>query len=167
MRQLQHPDLYKRFLSIIEETGFDPCYLELEITESLLMENSSIAGETLNRLRRLGASISIDDFGKGYSSLNRLRILPVDKLKIDKSFVEGVSRDPKQRALIQAIVTVAHSLNMKVVAEGVESREQFAILCELNCDAVQGHYFSPAVPAEEFENLICANRPMANRLSNI
>jgi diguanylate cyclase (GGDEF)-like protein/PAS domain S-box-containing protein len=163
MRQLQHPDLFNRFLEILEKTGCDPTYVELEITESLLMENSTLATETLTRLRELGASISIDDFGKGYSSLNRLRQLPVDKLKIDQSFVAGISTDPGQKALIQAIVTVAHSLNMKVTAEGVETKDQLDVLCELNCDALQGHYFSPAVPAEEFEKLVCGNTLRAER----
>jgi diguanylate cyclase (GGDEF)-like protein/PAS domain S-box-containing protein len=161
MKQLREPNLFQRFFSVLDDLGYDPGYLELELTESALTENSTVVTEMLHEFRKYGVSITIDDFGTGYSSLNRLRSLPVDKLKIDRSFLRDVPQDSAQKALVQAIVTVAHSLNMKVVAEGVEREEQLSALCDLGCDAVQGHYFSPAVSPEDFEKRILTGMPVA------
>jgi len=113
-----------------------------------------LAVRTLNELRYHGVKVALDDFGTGYSSLSYLRNLPVDKLKIDKSFVDGISSDPAHKALVQAMVTVAHSLNMRVVAEGVESNDQLRAICDLDCDAWQGYLFSRPVPPEEFEEFM-------------
>jgi len=153
MRQLQEHNVVGRFLSVMEETEHDPRYLELELTESAIMKNPKTVTAMLNEFRRHGVSITIDDFGTGYSSLSRLKDLPVDKLKIDRSFLRGITSDPSQKALIKAVVTAAHNFNITVVAEGVESREQMEVLCELDCDALQGYYFSPAIPAEDFHCL--------------
>jgi diguanylate cyclase (GGDEF)-like protein/PAS domain S-box-containing protein len=154
MRQLREHDLVRRFMSVIEESGVDPQCIELELTESSIMENPMLAVKTLSEFRRNGLSITIDDFGAGYSSLSRLRKLPVDKLKIDKSFMVGLPEDRSQAALVQAMVTVAHSLDMKVVAEGVESGEQAKILGELGCDSLQGFYFSQALSCDYFQQVL-------------
>lgn len=154
MRQMRDPDLVKTILAILAETGLDARYLELELTETSIMADPETVIGILRKLRGTGVTISLDDFGTGYSSLSYLRQFPLDKLKIDKSIVNGIDRNPANRALVQAMVTVAHSLRMKVVAEGVETEEQLKILRVLGCDAWQGEHFSPAIPASQFESLL-------------
>jgi diguanylate cyclase (GGDEF)-like protein/PAS domain S-box-containing protein len=154
MRQLREPNLVDTVLEVLQEVDHSPRYLELELTETSLIANMDVAVRNLNELRRHGVKVALDDFGTGYSSLSYLRNLPVDTLKIDKSFVQGISSDPATKAMIQAMVTVAHSLDMKVVAEGVESDDQLRVLCDLDCDAWQGHLRSHAVPADDFERLL-------------
>jgi len=164
MRQLREPNLVDTILEILREVDYDPRYLELELTETSLMGNVDLAVRSLSELRDYGVKVALDDFGTGYSSLSHLRNLPVDKLKIDKSFVDGILSDSTDRALVQAMVTVAHSLNMKVVAEGVESDDQLRVLCDLGCDAWQGHLQSPAVPPEVFKRLISSPERTSSRL---
>ncbi len=127
----------------------DPSCLELEITESILMQNLSTAAMTLQALSAKGMRIFIDDFGTGYSSLSYLKRLPIDTIKIDKSFVGDITTDPDDAAIVTAIIAMAHSLRLKVVAEGVETQEQFDFLLERDCDAMQGYFFSKPLPAED------------------
>jgi EAL domain-containing protein (putative c-di-GMP-specific phosphodiesterase class I) len=132
--------------------------LELEITESLIMENVSHSIASLQAIRDLGVTIAIDDFGTGFSSLSYLSKLPVDTLKIDRSFVIDMTSGPQGLALVSTIITLAHSLKLKVVAEGVETEEQRRLLRSLKCDEMQGYLYSKAIPREAFESDFLALR---------
>jgi EAL domain-containing protein (putative c-di-GMP-specific phosphodiesterase class I) len=127
----------------------------LEITESAVMEDPERAAETLRALKATGIPhITMDDFGTGYSSLNYLRRFPVDTLKIDYSFIKDVPDNPETCILVKTIITMAQSLNLKVIAEGVEKKEQLDFLCELGCDAVQGFYFFKPMPGEDLKRIM-------------
>lgn len=164
-KQLRRPEFPDTVLTILRKTGLDPATspLTMEITESQLMENAEGSAELLKNLQARGFSVSIDDFGTGYSSLSYLKRLPVDTLKIDISFIRDITRSHDDAAIVKAIIALAHSLDMKVVAEGVETQEQFTALSVIGCDAAQGFLFSPAVPAAEFEKL--NGRSFAPRVS--
>lgn len=136
---------------ILQETGLDPNYLNLELTESVVMENAKATIKTLNELKKMGVQLSIDDFGTGYSSLSYLKQFPIDILKIDQSFVRDITTDSNDAAIATTIIALAHSLKMKVIAEGVETEKQQLFLRKNNCDGVQGFYFGRPVPAKEFE----------------
>jgi EAL domain-containing protein (putative c-di-GMP-specific phosphodiesterase class I) len=133
----------------LRETGLDPATLELEITESVVMENAPSTLATLKKLKELGVNLAIDDFGTGYSSLSYLRRFPVDFLKIDRSVTQGLGEDPTNEAIVSALVTLAHALDERVVAEGVETEAQLACLREIGCDFAQGYYFAKPLPDEE------------------
>lgn len=148
-QQFLHKNMEEEMKSIIKEQEVDPTYLEFEITESTLMSNQSAVLKMLNSFRDMGIKISIDDFGTGYSSLSYLRKYPVDIIKIDKSFVQDHSVE--SRALITAIITLASQLKMKVVVEGVETNEQWEAMKAMNCDEIQGYYFSRPLPPIELE----------------
>ncbi len=152
--QFQEKGLANSIIKVIEETGLDPHYLNLEVTETSLMENSEIAFKALNTLRGYGVKISIDDFGTGYSSLGYLKTLPVDVLKIDRSFIHDLTNSPDDSAMVTAILTLAHNLKLEVVAEGVETDEQLAVLKSLKCDEWQGFLCSEPIPAAEFKKLL-------------
>jgi diguanylate cyclase (GGDEF)-like protein len=152
-RQFQEQDLAETIVRILDETGLEPEYLELELTESSIMQNADHAAEVLTRLKSMGIDISIDDFGTGFSSLASLKRLPIDSLKIDQSFVRDVSTDPDDAALVMAIITLAHNLRLRVIAEGVETEEQLRFLDLLRCDEIQGYLFSRPLPAELLLNL--------------
>lgn len=154
-KQLRRADFPDMVLTILRRTGFDPATfaLTMEVTETELMENAESSAEILKNLQARGLSVSIDDFGTGYSSLSYLKRLPVDTLKIDISFIRDITRSHDDAAIVKAIIALAHSLDMNVVAEGVETREQFTALRVLGCDAAQGFLFSPAVPPADFEKL--------------
>ncbi len=137
--------------SIARSSGIDPRTLELELTESHLMQNIAEKAMLLNRLGELGVGLAIDDFGTGYSSLSYLKTLPVDAIKIDSSFVRDIGADPNDEAIIRAIVAMAHSLHLSVVAEGVETAAQLEALRELGCDEYQGFLESGALAAAELE----------------
>ncbi|MEO5693634.1 MAG: EAL domain-containing protein [Usitatibacter sp.] len=143
--------LYRAVEQAVQRSGIAPNTLELELTESHLMQNIEEKAALLNRLGALGVGLAIDDFGTGYSSLSYLRQLPVDSIKIDSSFVRDIGVDPDSDAIIKAIVAMAHSLRLTVVAEGVETPAQFAALKALDCDEFQGFYESPGLPAAQFE----------------
>lgn len=136
---------------VLAETGLPPGYLELELTESLLMKDMDGAVATLQALKSMGVSLAIDDFGTGYSSLNYLKRLPIDRLKIDKSFVRDITNDPNDAAIAQAVVAMANSLRLGVVAEGVETKGQLAFLRAKGCEELQGFYFSPPLPPAQLE----------------
>jgi EAL domain-containing protein (putative c-di-GMP-specific phosphodiesterase class I) len=135
----------------LAETGLDPAQMELELTETSIMENAELAVRLLTEIRGLGVKIAIDDFGTGYSSLSYLKRLPIDIVKLDRSFVMGATTDPDDAALVMAIVTLAHNLRLRVIAEGVETDEQLAFLRLLRCDEGQGYLFGKPMPAEQFK----------------
>ena len=139
---------------VLEETRTDPPCLELEITESILMQNLTTAVDTLHALSSKGIRISIDDFGTGYSSLSYIKRLPIDIIKIDKAFVRDITTDQDDAAIVSAIIAMAHSLRLRVVAEGVETQEQLDFLRSQGCDAMQGFFFSRPLPADEICRLL-------------
>jgi diguanylate cyclase (GGDEF)-like protein len=147
-RQFHDRDLSPTVIRILEETGLSPKCLELELTESSIMGDGEFAAEMLNRLKSMGINISIDDFGTGFSSLASLKRLPIDVLKIDQSFVREATSDPDDAALVMAIITLAHNLRLRVVAEGVETEDQLRFLQLLRCDEIQGDFFSKPLSAE-------------------
>lgn len=154
LRQFQQPDLVEKVNQILVETGLEPEYLELELTESLIMNDAERTIEMLNRLKRLGIKISLDDFGTGHSSLSYLKTLPLDVLKIDRAFVRNIANDPTDVAIVKTIVTLAQNLNLRTIVEGVETVEQLHLLSDLGCRDIQGYYFSKPVPADSFEILL-------------
>ncbi len=153
-RQFEQEDLLGVVIDTLHGAALDPNYLELEVTEGSLMMNSAGAANTLNHLRDLGVKVSIDDFGTGFSSLGYLKRLPIDALKIDKSFVNDATTDPDDASLVMAIITLAHNLRLKVIAEGVETEEQLRFLHLLRCDQIQGYLFSKPLPTAELEALL-------------
>lgn len=152
--QFQENDLAGIIAGIIDESGLDPHFLNLEVTETCIMENSAGAFKTLSRLRELGVKISIDDFGTGYSSLGYLKSLPIDVLKIDRSFIRDLTSNPDDSAMVSAILTLAHNLNLEVVAEGVETEEQLAVLKTMKCNEWQGYLCSQPIMADSLKNLL-------------
>ena len=157
VQQLRQPDLKKRIAAILDETGLDATALELEITESVFMEDAATAEAVLKELRSLGIGIALDDFGTGYSSLGYLKQFPLDFLKIDQSFVRGIPGNVDDVAITRTIITLAKTLGLKVIAEGVESEEQLAFLKAHGCEQFQGYLFSRPLPAEEMEALLKKN----------
>jgi diguanylate cyclase (GGDEF)-like protein/PAS domain S-box-containing protein len=152
-RQFQRQDWLKVVQSALDESGLKAQHLELEITEGLLMHNPEESALMLRRLRTLGVTVVIDDFGTGYSSLSYLTRFPIDKIKIDRSFVRDLSTDVADAAIINAIIAMAHSLDIRVIAEGVETQAQQDYLRERGCDEAQGYYFSAALSPERFAEL--------------
>jgi EAL domain-containing protein (putative c-di-GMP-specific phosphodiesterase class I) len=128
--------------------------IEVEVTENVLMQDTASIAETLSGIKQLGVGVSLDDFGTGYSSLSYLTTFQVDAIKIDRSFVMGCTDNEKNRVIIKAIIAMGHSLGMKIVAEGVETAEHYQFLKKCGCDECQGFYFSRAVPAKDFEQLL-------------
>lgn len=153
IRQFRQHDLCERILGILQETGLEARWLELEITESI-MADASFAAKTLKRMKEIGLRISIDDFGTGYSSLHYLKRFPIDKLKIDRSFVSDVLTDRNDAAIVSGISAMARNLNLTVTAEGVESEDQAAFLKEQKCQEAQGYYFSKPVSPDQMEALL-------------
>ncbi|MFG0415984.1 EAL domain-containing protein [Ectopseudomonas khazarica] len=149
-RQFAEGDLSARIAAIIERTGLPPACLEVELTESILMHDVTSAMQTLHELKRLGLCIAVDDFGTGYSSLNYLKQFPIDVLKIDRSFVDGLPEGEQDAQIARAIIAMAHSLNMMVIAEGVESQAQLDFLREHGCDEVQGYLLGRPLQAQQF-----------------
>lgn len=150
-RQFRQKGLPRTIRRILKETGLDPQYLEIELTESVLMADAAENAAKLDELKKMGVSISIDDFGTGYSSLSYLKRFPIDLLKIDRSFVAGLATDPNDTAIVTTIIVMAHALKMRVVAEGVESREQQEFLFRHRCEEVQGYYLSRPLPANDLK----------------
>ncbi len=151
--------------SMLKRTGIAPETLEIELTEGVMLENSKVAIDSLTRLNDLGVTFSLDDFGTGYSSLSYVRRLPIQRLKIDQSFVHRLGNDGQDDAIVRAIIDLGHSLALKITAEGVETREQLDRLKTLGCDEVQGDLISPPLPAKAFEMLF-SNRACPNAMAS-
>jgi diguanylate cyclase (GGDEF)-like protein len=149
-RQFQTKDLAARLQAILKEHAVHPNGLELELTESCVMQTPDLSGHTLRLLKKVGFGIALDDFGTGYSSLGYLRSFPLDVIKIDKGFVKDMVNNADNAVIVTAIIKLAHSLGMKVICEGVETKEQLDFLKEQGCDEIQGYYFSPPIPPDEF-----------------
>jgi EAL domain-containing protein (putative c-di-GMP-specific phosphodiesterase class I) len=145
-RQEGFCELIKR---VLRETGLAPQYLELELTESILLANADVMLSVVQELKAMGLTLAIDDFGTGYSSLSYLKQFPVSKLKIDRSFVQDVAVNPDDAAITTAIISMAKSLNLKVIAEGVENEAQMSFLQTRQCDEIQGYYFSKPLTPED------------------
>jgi diguanylate cyclase (GGDEF)-like protein len=163
-RQFLHAGLLNDTMRTLRDTKCSGKYVELEITESMVMHDPTGAVALIKELKALGVRIAMDDFGTGYSSLAYLRRFPIDSLKVDRSFLTDVPHDPGNVAITQAIIAMARTLHLTVIAEGVETAAQFNFLRSRGCDEVQGHYFSPAVPFEEATVLLQQNRPLTDRV---
>ena len=144
-------ELYEQVAKVLHDTGLDPTFLELEVTESAVMDDPEVALEQLHRLRELGLRLAIDDFGTGYSSLLRLKRLPVQKLKIDQGFVAGLPWDEDDAAIVRVVIALAKSMGMQVQAEGIEQVEQAQFLLDLACDMGQGYWFGRPMPAIDID----------------
>jgi EAL domain-containing protein (putative c-di-GMP-specific phosphodiesterase class I) len=154
VRQFIQKNLVDKIAKIVQETGANPELLELEVTESFAMHDIVATTQRLEELRALGVHIAIDDFGTGHSSLNYLKHLPINTLKIDRSFIKGCDQSRQDAEIVKAISVIAHSLDLKVVAEGVETKEQLKYVEELECDLVQGFIYSKPLPVTELEELL-------------
>ncbi len=152
--QLMQSNIAKNIFNILETYSVPPRLLELEITETTLMDNLATAIESLRKLNARGISIAIDDFGTGYSSLGYLKNLPINTLKIDRSFIKDICQDENDKKIVKTLISMAHSMDMKVVAEGVEERDQFDLLNQYSCDEIQGYMLSKPIPAEEITELL-------------
>ena len=157
-RQLSDPELKARIVQILETTGLEPANLELEMTESALVENATVAGTTLNELKALGIRIAVDDFGTGYATLGYLKQFAFDSLKIDRIFVRNANEDAQNSAITTAVILLGHSLKMTVIAEGVETEAELAFLKQHNCDIMQGYLFSRPEPAPIIESMLVAGQ---------
>ncbi|MBF2076269.1 MAG: EAL domain-containing protein [Synechococcales cyanobacterium C42_A2020_086] len=153
-RELLQPDIADQIIHILQETGLQPQHLELEVTESSLIINTEVASARLRQLSAIGIRFSLDDFGTGYSSLSYLHRFPVHHLKVDRSFVNTIDEKSESLKITESIVMLAHNLNMRVIAEGVENKAQLQRLREWHCEYIQGHLFSPAIPSEAATQLI-------------
>jgi diguanylate cyclase (GGDEF)-like protein/PAS domain S-box-containing protein len=153
-RQFKERNLVSHVVGALKDSGMDAKYLELEVTESLIMQDVELAIATMKELRGLGVQISIDDFGTGYSSLSALKTFPVARLKIDKSFVDGLPANENDKAVISAVISLGQKLNLRVIAEGIETEAQAAFLRENNCDEMQGYLFSRPVSPQQIEELL-------------
>lgn len=160
IKQLQQKDFLSSLQQILDETNFDPHYLELEITEGIMMDNVEEKIVLLNQFRQMGIQLSIDDFGTGYSALSYLKNLPIDTLKIDRTFIEYIDHSEQDQTIVTSLINLSHSLNLIVIAEGVEKQEQIDILRKLGCDRIQGYFFYKALPTEEIEVLLRAQAVM-------
>jgi EAL domain-containing protein (putative c-di-GMP-specific phosphodiesterase class I) len=171
--QFRGGDLPDLVADILRRTQLPPCRLELEVTESLLIDDTDLALSVLRSLKKLGVTVALDDFGTGYSSLSYLRMFPFDKIKIDKSFISGLEDDPSARSIVDAILAMARSLGMDVVAEGIETEQQSAIVCQMRCPKMQGFFFCKPLPGEAVHQYLddiaagerqrlqgCATRPV-------
>jgi EAL domain-containing protein (putative c-di-GMP-specific phosphodiesterase class I) len=152
--QLRDENFLDRIFAILRDTALDPRFLELELTESVLMKHAESTESILKTLRSRGVQIAVDDFGTGYSSLSYLRKFPIDALKIDQSFVRQITTAPAETTIVTAMISMGRSLKLRVVAEGVETQAEMAFLQAHQCDEAQGYYFSRPVPAHQFAGLL-------------
>ncbi|MFO1435011.1 MAG: EAL domain-containing protein [Gammaproteobacteria bacterium] len=166
-KQLRSPSLAENILAIVNETGIEPHFLELELTESALDTNHTATAAFMNSMAERGIRFAIDDFGVGYSSLGYLKDLPVNTLKIDRSFLRGAEHNPAQSRLIAGITSLAHGLGVAVVAEGVENSEQLNLVSVHGCDEMQGYLISRPLPASEIAPFIArvSERPAHLRIA--
>lgn len=158
--EFNQPDLIQKIVNLIAINDLEPHYLEIELTESMIMQDVNGAIATMNKLQSLGVKIAIDDFCTRYNSLINLITLPINTLKIDRYFIHNVANDPQKSAITQALIQMAHNLNLDVVAEGVETEAELAFLRQHNCNYMQGFLFSRPLPAAEFENFLLTNKSL-------
>ncbi len=156
--QFYQKKLIKTVEDVLKETGLNPQFLELELTERIILRDARAAIEMMHQLKDIGVYLSIDDFGTGYSSLSYLKQFPIDKLKIDISFVRDVMKDPNSASIAKAIIALAHNLNLKAIAEGVETENQLLFMLENQCDEIQGFYFSVPLPEESFKEMVLSGK---------
>lgn len=154
--QIREHTFIDNITNALKVSGLPPEILEIELTESTLMDDSELIIQKIDQLKDLGIHISIDDFGTGYSSINYLKSFPISKLKIDQSFVSGLPKSTEDIAIVRAIIAMAHGLGIEVIAEGVESIEQVAMLSEYDCDLFQGYYYAKPMP---FDEMLKLDRP--------
>jgi len=159
VKQFRDPAVATRIGRILAQTGADPRQVEFEVTESSVLDDTATVRRVLESQRALGVRVAIDDFGTGYSSLVHLKHLPIDSLKIDQSFIRDITTDPDDRAITAAIIALAHTLGLEVVAEGVETLEQLAFLTERGCDYYQGNCFSEPLEAAAFRTFVLSRQP--------
>ncbi len=152
--QLRDENFLEGIFAILQDTGLDPRFLELELTESVLMRHAESAPSILRTLRAKGVQIAVDDFGTGYSSLSYLKKFPMDAIKIDQSFVRQIATVPDETIIVAAVIAMGRSLKLRVIAEGVETPEQLAFLQAHQCDEAQGYYFGKAVLPQQFAKLL-------------
>jgi diguanylate cyclase len=164
--QFRLANLVDQIRRALEASGLNPQLLEVELTETAVMSDAEESIQILEAISRMGVLVSIDDFGTGYSSMSYLRRFPIDKLKIDRCFVDQMTRRPEDASIVQAIISLAHSLHLKVIAEGVETPEQLALLAELGCDQYQGFHFSPALEPTQFLAFVKQSRADARSLTD-
>ncbi|HEU4375980.1 MAG TPA: EAL domain-containing protein, partial [Telluria sp.] len=164
-RQCAHPDLEAVVRRALEQSGLPAQFLELELTESISMADPEESVPMMERMKRIGVMLSIDDFGTGYSNMSYLRRFPIDRLKLDISFVRDITTDPGSLAIADAIITMSHSLHVEVVAEGVETEGQLALLASRDCDIVQGYFFSKPLAVPELERLLRDERRLPAALT--
>jgi EAL domain-containing protein (putative c-di-GMP-specific phosphodiesterase class I) len=157
-KQLQEPELVRDLAEILRETGLEPGSLHVEITESVMMADTDFSVTRLKELKMLGVRLAVDDFGTGYSSLNYIRRFPIDVLKIDKSFIDGITDEGEVSALTEAILQLSKILRLHAVAEGIETREQLDRLLELNCELGQGYLFARPLERKAIESLVASGR---------
>ena len=157
--QFRQKDFVEQLANSVRKQGITSSRIELELTESIIMRDAETTIKILGRLHEMGFQLAIDDFGTGFSSLNYLRRFPVDKIKIDQSFVSDMTQGESGTSIVTAVISLAHSLKLKVIAEGVQTKEQLKILRDLRCDEAQGFLFSPALVSGEFEKLFCDWKP--------
>ena len=153
-KQLRDPELLERVSHVLKRNNCPPTALEFEITESFVMNRVDESIATMKRLRSMGIELAIDDFGTGYSSLAYLKLLPISKLKIDRSFIDGIPHDENDRVIARAVIALGKTLGLKVIAEGVETAEQDQFLREAGCDEAQGNYYGKLVPAERIGEML-------------
>jgi EAL domain-containing protein (putative c-di-GMP-specific phosphodiesterase class I) len=158
-RQFSDENLLNDIAQALRVTGLEPGLLELELTESMVMQNHERAIVILTELKRIGVRLAIDDFGVGYSSLAQIKNFPIDTLKVDRSFIRDLPDSSEDCAITQAIIAMAKTLGLAVVAEGVETQEQEDFLRDISCDETQGFYFSRPVASEQFAQLLKLNTP--------
>jgi EAL domain-containing protein (putative c-di-GMP-specific phosphodiesterase class I) len=163
-RHFHRADLAANVARVLDATSVAPHHLELEVTESMLMQDVETAIRTMAALKDIGVRISLDDFGTGYSSLSYLKRFPIDTLKIDQSFVREIATDRNSASIAEAIIAMAHRLNLTVIAEGVETEDQLAMLRDRDCDEIQGYLFCKPVPADQMTELL---REMPFRTASI
>jgi diguanylate cyclase (GGDEF)-like protein len=163
--QFRQNNIVDTIRDALDQAGLEGRFLEVELTESAVMNDPEESIAILEKLSKMGVLVSVDDFGTGYSSMSYLRRFPIDKLKIDRGFISEVMSRPEDASIVRAIISLAHSLKLKVVAEGVESIDQLEFLRTLGCDQYQGYYYSPALPAAKFEELVRARRQAESELT--
>lgn len=154
VKQLLNPEFVNTVMEVLEETKLRPQYLELEVTENIAIQESNYIISVLSKLKVLGVSLAIDDFGMEYSSLSRIKLLPIDRLKIDMHFISGILNSQKDRAIVDVIIRLAKELKISVIAEGVEKEEQLQYLKSKLCDEVQGYYFYRPLSKEDVQRLL-------------